>query len=153
MSARHDVEVREDDGALQGLGLTLVDPAALIHRRQSARTRTPVDIATLAHDGSARRATLGEHHRNVLSGGARAAVFGISDGLVTNVSLILGVAGAHASAGVVRLTGLAGLVAGSLSMAAGEYVSMQAQRELFERELSRRAGRAPASGRRPSAGS
>lgn len=75
------------------------------------------------------------HHRNVQSGGARAAVFGISDGLVTNVSLILGVAGAHPGGGVVRLTGLAGLVAGAFSMAAGEYVSMQAQRELFQREL------------------
>ena len=72
----------------------------------------------------------------MLSGGARAAVFGISDGLVTNVSLILGVAGAHASTSVVRLTGVAGLVAGAFSMAAGEYVSMQAQRELLERELA-----------------
>ena len=75
------------------------------------------------------------HHRNVQSGGARAAVFGISDGLVTNVSLILGVAGAHPAGTFVRLTGLAGLVAGAFSMAAGEYVSMQAQRELFQREL------------------
>jgi VIT1/CCC1 family predicted Fe2+/Mn2+ transporter len=62
-------------------------------------------------------------------------VFGISDGLVTNVSLILGVAGAHPGGSVVRLTGLAGLVAGAFSMAAGEYVSMQAQRELLQREL------------------
>jgi vacuolar iron transporter family protein len=59
----------------------------------------------------------------------------MSDGLVTNVSLILGVAGAHPAAGVVRLTGLAGLVAGAFSMAAGEYISMQAQRELMQREL------------------
>ena len=76
-----------------------------------------------------------EEHRNVTSGGARAAVFGMSDGLVTNVSLILGVAGAHPAASVVRLAGLAGLVAGSFSMAAGEYVSMSAQRELVEHEL------------------
>jgi vacuolar iron transporter family protein len=75
------------------------------------------------------------HHRDVQSGGARAAVFGLSDGLVTNVSLILGVAGAHPGGSVVRLTGLAGMVAGAFSMAAGEYVSMQAQRELFQREL------------------
>jgi vacuolar iron transporter family protein len=89
--------------------------------------------------GSARRAGYnphGErHHRNVQSGSARAAVFGISDGLVTNVSLILGVAGAHPGGGIVRLSGLAGLVAGAFSMAAGELVSMQAQRELLEREL------------------
>lgn len=75
------------------------------------------------------------HHRDVQAGGARAAVFGISDGLVTNVSLILGVAGAHPAGTVVRLTGLAGMVAGAFSMAAGEYVSMQAQRELLQREL------------------
>ncbi|MGH9132206.1 MAG: VIT1/CCC1 transporter family protein [Acidimicrobiales bacterium] len=77
-----------------------------------------------------------EHnHRDVKGGAARAAVFGISDGLVSNVSLILGVAGAAAGPGPVRLAGLAGLVAGSCSMAAGEYVSMRAQRELFEKEL------------------
>jgi VIT1/CCC1 family predicted Fe2+/Mn2+ transporter len=67
--------------------------------------------------------------------GGRAAIFGLSDGLVTNASLILGVAGADADAGVVRLAGFAGLVAGAFSMAAGEYVSMSAQTELLEREL------------------
>jgi VIT1/CCC1 family predicted Fe2+/Mn2+ transporter len=77
----------------------------------------------------------GDHHRDVQGGAIRAAVFGVSDGLVTNVSLILGVAGADAEAGVVRLAGLAGLVAGAFSMAAGEYVSMSAQKELLEREL------------------
>jgi VIT1/CCC1 family predicted Fe2+/Mn2+ transporter len=75
------------------------------------------------------------HHRNISGGGARAAVFGISDGLVSNVSLILGMAGANASAGSVRLAGIAGLVGGAFSMAAGEYVSMRAQSELMEREL------------------
>jgi len=69
------------------------------------------------------------------SGTARAAVLGISDGLVTNVSLILGVAGANADAHVVRLAGFASLVAGAFSMAVGEYISMQAQRELLERVL------------------
>ena len=62
-------------------------------------------------------------------------MFGVSDGLVSNLALILGVAGAHPAAGLIRLAGLAGLIAGSFSMAAGEYVSMRAQRELFEREL------------------
>ncbi|HVC70427.1 MAG TPA: VIT1/CCC1 transporter family protein [Acidimicrobiales bacterium] len=76
------------------------------------------------------------HHRSVQGGSARAAVFGVSDGLVTNVSLILGIAGAHPAAGVVRLAGVAGLVAGAFSMASGEYVSMRAQTELFERELA-----------------
>jgi VIT1/CCC1 family predicted Fe2+/Mn2+ transporter len=63
-------------------------------------------------------------------------VFGVSDGLVSNVSLILGMAGAASSQpGIVRLAGVAGLIAGSVSMAAGEYVSMKAQQELFQREL------------------
>src|SRR5436305_10442214 len=75
------------------------------------------------------------HHRDVRSGSARAAVFGVSDGLVSNVSLILGVAGANPGAGVVRLAGLAGLIARAVSLAAGEFVSMKAQTELFEREL------------------
>src|SRR3954447_16737954 len=75
------------------------------------------------------------HHRNVERGTARAAVFGVSDGLVSNVSLILGVAGANPGAGIVRLAGLAGLISGAMSMAAGEYVSMKAQTELYEREL------------------
>src|SRR5436309_11296768 len=76
------------------------------------------------------------HHRNVDRGTARAAVFGVSDGLVSNVSLILGVAGADPGAGIVRLAGLAGLISGAISMAAGEFVSMRAQTELFERELA-----------------
>jgi VIT1/CCC1 family predicted Fe2+/Mn2+ transporter len=75
------------------------------------------------------------HHRDVQGGAARAAVFGISDGLLTNVSFILGIVGATTQPGVVRLAGLAGLVAGAFSMAAGEYVSMSAQSELLQREL------------------
>jgi VIT1/CCC1 family predicted Fe2+/Mn2+ transporter len=59
----------------------------------------------------------------------------VSDGLVSNVALILGMAGAHSSASAVRLAGIAGLIAGSFSMAAGEYTSMRAQSELMEREL------------------
>src|SRR4051794_13714201 len=75
------------------------------------------------------------HHRDIQGGSARAAVFGVSDGLVSNVSLILGVAGAKPDGSFVRLAGLAGLISGAVSMAAGEYVSMKVQRELFEREL------------------
>ena len=75
------------------------------------------------------------HHRDVRGGSARAAVFGVSDGLVSNVGLILGVAGADPAPGIVRLAGLAGLIAGAISMAAGEYNSMRVQTELLEREL------------------
>lgn len=71
-----------------------------------------------------------------MSGGlARAAVFGISDGLVSNVSLILGFAGSGVDTTVVRLAGLAGAVAGGVSMAAGEWVSVSSQNDLIRREL------------------
>ena len=75
------------------------------------------------------------HHRNVQGGAARAAVFGISDGLVTNVGLVIGMAGSDAGPALVRVAGLLSLVSGAFSMAAGEYVSMKAQAELLEREL------------------
>lgn len=74
-------------------------------------------------------------HRTGTGGILRASVFGVNDGLVSNLSLIMGFAGASADSSVVLLAGLSGLLAGSSSMAAGEYVSMKAQRELFERQL------------------
>ncbi len=75
------------------------------------------------------------HHRDVQGGEARAAVFGVSDGLVSNVALILGVAAASTEASSVLVAGVSGLLAGAASMAAGEYVSVKAQAELVEREL------------------
>jgi len=67
----------------------------------------------------------------------RAAVFGISDGLVSNTSLIMGVAGAISDTRTLIITGAAGLLAGALSMSAGEYVSVRSQRELYEAEIAR----------------
>jgi vacuolar iron transporter family protein len=67
------------------------------------------------------------------SGALRAAIFGMNDGLVSNLSLIFGVAGAGVANRVVVITGIAGLLAGAFSMAAGEYISMKVQREVFER--------------------
>ena len=75
-------------------------------------------------------------HRPVSGGLARAAVFGINDGLVSNVSLILGFAGSGVDSSVVRLAGLAGAIAGGISMAAGEWISVSAQNELVEREVA-----------------
>jgi vacuolar iron transporter family protein len=74
-------------------------------------------------------------HRDVGASGVRAAVLGAGDGLLTNVSLVLGVAGASPPASTVRLAGLAGLLAGAFSMAAGELVSVRAQEELIEHEV------------------
>ena len=79
-------------------------------------------------------------HRAGRSGTLRAVIFGVSDGLVSNLALVMGVAGAGAAASTgegrfILLAGIAGLLAGAFSMAAGEYISMQSQRELFERQI------------------
>ena len=81
-------------------------------------------------------ASMMHQHRDVQGGWSRAAVFGVSDGLVSNVALILGFAGASTSAPLVRVAGFAGLLAGAVSMAAGEYISIKAQNELVVREVT-----------------
>jgi vacuolar iron transporter family protein len=77
----------------------------------------------------------GRHRGLSGRGNLRAAVFGVNDGLVSNASLILGVAGAAAGSEVILLSGIAGLLAGAFSMAAGEYVSVRSQREMFEYQI------------------
>lgn len=75
-------------------------------------------------------------HRDVSTSPVRAAVLGAGDGLLTNLSLVIGVAGGTSAVGAVRLAGVAGLLAGAFSMAAGELVSVKAQEELVQRELA-----------------
>jgi VIT1/CCC1 family predicted Fe2+/Mn2+ transporter len=75
-------------------------------------------------------------HRAIAGGGIRAGVFGMSDGLVTNVSLIIGFAASGVDASYVRLAGIASAVAGAVSMAAGEWVSVKSQNDLVKRELA-----------------
>jgi VIT1/CCC1 family predicted Fe2+/Mn2+ transporter len=77
----------------------------------------------------------GSRHRDVQGGTTRATVLGAGDGLLTNISLVLGVAGASTAASAVRLAGVAGLLAGAFSMAAGELVSVRAQQEMVDREV------------------
>jgi VIT1/CCC1 family predicted Fe2+/Mn2+ transporter len=74
-------------------------------------------------------------HRAEVGGVLRAVVFGVNDGLVSNFSLVMGVAGGTSSNSVVLLAGIAGLVAGAFSMASGEWISIRSQRELYENEL------------------
>jgi VIT1/CCC1 family predicted Fe2+/Mn2+ transporter len=76
------------------------------------------------------------HKSSSASGGLRAAIFGVNDGLVSITLLVLGVAGASREYGIILLTGVAGLLAGAFSMAAGEYISMRSQREMFEYQIS-----------------
>jgi len=95
---------------------------------------------TLARDSGHAPPTAGsriEHRHRGLGGGGnlRAAVFGVNDGLVSNASLILGIAGANPDPHVVLLAGVAGMAAGAFAMAAGEYVSVRSQRELFEYQI------------------
>lgn len=97
--------------------------AAVVRRLRTRRA--PV----LPHPGP----VAGEQASAGRSGAVRAAIFGVNDGLVSNLSLIFGVAGAGVDNQVVILAGVAGLLAGAFSMAAGEYISVRVQREVFER--------------------
>jgi vacuolar iron transporter family protein len=98
-----------------------------------ARLARPLRVSMGRKEADSARdaAELSGRIARVAKGGARAAVIGLNDGLVTNICLILAVAGANASAGDVRLAGFASLVAGALSMAAGEWVSVRGQVELY----------------------
>jgi vacuolar iron transporter family protein len=92
--------------------------------------------AAPGHTMPTRVEQVGGRHRGLGSGGnLRAAVFGVNDGLISNTSLIMGVAGATGEPGFILTSGIAGLLAGALSMAAGEYVSMRSQREMYEYQI------------------
>ncbi len=79
---------------------------------------------------------VGARHRSSVGGNLRAAVFGVNDGLISNASLVLGVAGAGAGSVYVLTAGAAGLLAGALSMASGEYVSVRSQRDMYEYQIA-----------------
>ncbi|HWS52424.1 MAG TPA: VIT1/CCC1 family protein [Microbacterium sp.] len=106
---------------------------------QSAEARSPYDAEQYATP--AMRADEKIHHevvrglaargRRRLSGSFRAAVFGANDGLVSNLALVLGIGATGVSSGFVLFSGIAGLLAGALSMGAGEFVSVRSQRELL----------------------
>ncbi len=86
--------------------------------------------------GSGARIVERERWHSLGRGGAlRAGVFGVNDGLVSNLALVLGVAAAGAERGTLLVTGLAGLFAGALSMAVGEYISVASQRDVLRRQI------------------
>jgi VIT1/CCC1 family predicted Fe2+/Mn2+ transporter len=91
---------------------------------------------SVGHDMPTSISEVGQRHRGISGGNLRATVFGINDGLVSNAALVMGVAGAGASPGTVLVTGVAGLLAGALSMAAGEYVSVRSQRDMYEYQIA-----------------
>ncbi|MES2553449.1 MAG: VIT1/CCC1 transporter family protein, partial [Pseudomonadota bacterium] len=99
-------------------------PVQSLNRKQGIHaTPTSVEEVGASHRGGGN------------SGGLRAAVFGVNDGLVSIACLMMGVAGAAISNGAILVTGIAGLLAGAFSMAAGEYISMRSQREMFEYQI------------------
>ncbi|ETK36953.1 VIT1/CCC1 transporter family protein [Microbispora sp. ATCC PTA-5024] len=109
-------------------------PGMAVDERSHARVLTRLRDA-----GGAGGREIARHerwHRGDRSGTLRAAVFGVNDGLVSNTSLVMGFAGSGAAGRTVLFAGLAGLLAGAFSMAAGEYVSMRSQREAYEREIA-----------------
>ncbi|MCJ7710169.1 MAG: VIT1/CCC1 transporter family protein [Chloroflexi bacterium] len=112
--------------------------------RRRARRTPAEEVSAVAHPGiepgaaqAAQTIARGERwHTSGRSGTLRATIFGVSDGLVSNLALVMGVAGASDQGSFILLAGIAGLLAGAFSMAAGEYISMQSQRELFERQIA-----------------
>ncbi len=93
-------------------------------------------LPTAGHAMPTSATDVGARHRRGVGGNLRAAVFGVNDGLISNASLVLGVAGAGAGSAYVLTAGAAGLLAGALSMASGEYVSVRSQREMYEYQIA-----------------
>ncbi len=107
---------------------------ALAQRAETRASRTGGRTSSMAADEAIHAEVvrgLAARGRQQMSGSFRAAVFGANDGLVSNLALVLGVGASGVSAATVLFTGVAGLLAGALSMAAGEYVSVSSQRELL----------------------
>ncbi|MEZ5186137.1 MAG: VIT1/CCC1 transporter family protein [Candidatus Nanopelagicales bacterium] len=115
--------------ALPGMAQDEREHERILHGLLTAQDAAPADV----------RATLNEAepwHRTDKSGALRAAIFGVSDGLVSNTALVMGFAGSGVANSTVLFAGLAGLLAGAFSMGAGEYVSVASQTDLFRRELA-----------------
>ncbi len=119
--------------------LRRASPRALRHVLAAMKLRGLSVYTAAAAPGHAMPTSVsqvGQRHRGVSGGNLRATVFGVNDGLVSNAALVMGVAGAGAGASTVLMTGVAGLLAGALSMAAGEFVSVRSQREMFEYQIA-----------------
>ena len=140
----------EADAVKRGVALPAFRPSlrarlvARICRSLGPRRAAPILAAMKVRGLSVYRGRLhptpsadaaGETHGGA-SGNLRAAVFGVNDGLVSNASLIMGVAGASSEPKVIVMSGVAGLLAGAFSMAAGEWISVRSQRELFEHQIA-----------------
>jgi VIT1/CCC1 family predicted Fe2+/Mn2+ transporter/rubrerythrin len=112
-------------------------PAMVDQERRHGRVLAALRGGAAAASTGDRVVQSERRHRRAGAGGAlRASVFGVNDGLVSNFSLVMGVAGGTSGRSLVLLAGVAGLVAGAFSMASGEWVSVRSQREFYEHELA-----------------
>ena len=105
--------------------------------RSHARLLTRLNASVRGGRGGAAVAQIEGRHRTAGGNALRAAVLGASDGLLSNFNLVMGVAGAALSGTTILLTGLAGLLAGAISMAMGEWISVQSSRELYQEQIER----------------
>lgn len=106
------------------------------HEQSHARLLDEIEMTTGGGLEGGALAQLEGRHRSASGNALRAAVLGANDGLVSNLSLVMGVAGAALSASSILITGLAGLIAGAGSMAMGEWLSVQSSRELYQRQIA-----------------
>ncbi len=152
VAAREQAGILARDLELQGAKIPAFTPgararlvSALAARLGTRRTRgmlsalkvrglSALDARSDGHVLPTRTEEIGERHKRG-GGSLRASVFGVNDGLVSNTSLVLGMAGATGDASLLVATGVAGMLAGAFSMAAGEYISVRSQRELFEYQI------------------
>ena len=119
--------VRTVLAAMKVRGMAVYDGGGRVH---PARTEQGHPMPTTLSEVGRR------HHTRDGGTSLRAAVFGVNDGLVSNASLILGITGASANNQMILVSGTAGLLAGAFSMAAGEYISVRSQREMFEKQIA-----------------
>ncbi len=101
-----------------------------------ARLLRRIDESVQGGKGGAAVAQIEGRHRGAGGNALRAAVLGASDGLLSNFNLVMGVAGAQMSGKAILLTGFAGLLAGAISMALGEWISVQSSRELYRKQIN-----------------
>jgi VIT1/CCC1 family predicted Fe2+/Mn2+ transporter len=122
-SGQYDAQVEAVAGGL---------PAA---ERSHARVVQAIESSTPGGLQGSALARLEGRHRAMGGNALRAAVLGANDGLVSNLSLVMAVAGAALAEKTIQLTGLAGLVAGACSMAMGEWLSVNSSRELYQKQI------------------
>lgn len=124
-----------EDSAAHGYVAGQSAEAMRAQERSHARLLRQISRTTTGGLEGAALAQIEGRHRSAGGNALRAAVLGANDGLVSNLSLVMGVAGAELAGQTVLITGLAGLLAGAISMALGEWLSVQSSRELYEKQI------------------